>query len=154
MFGLAILAVLGPILVSFFYLRQLPHMATIHPTVTANRDGLYTLPLWHNFQGDRVTDNFWRFTFDGTNRQLRLLFTNVSPELLPGLRCVIRADQAGRPDPARTPELTNGQLFSLQVESSLDRNFYVASIGWKVTNLLAHAPEAAIQLILLPVSPK
>jgi eukaryotic-like serine/threonine-protein kinase len=154
MFGLIVLAVLGPIIVSRFYLLQLPHMATIHPTVTANRDGFYVLPLWPSFQGDRVTDNFWRLTFDGTNRQLRLLFTNVPPDLLPGLRCVIRADQAGRPDPSRTPELTNGQLFSLQVESPLDRNFYVASVGWNASNLLARAPEATIKLLLLPVSHK
>ena len=122
--------------------------------MTANRDGIYMLPLGHNFQGDRATENFWRLTFDGTNRHLRLLFVNVPPDLVSGLRCVIRADQAGRPDPARTPELTNCQLFSLQVESPLDRNFYVASVGWNASNLLVHAPEAAIQLVLLPVSPK
>lgn len=152
--GLAILAVLGPIIASRFYLDRLPHMATQHPIILADRYSTYTLPLWHNFQGDRATDNFRKLAFDGTNRQMRLLFTNVPPELLSGLRCVIRADQAGRPDPARTPELTNGQIFWLQVESPLDRNFYVASVGWNASNLLARAPEAAVQLVILPVPSK
>jgi hypothetical protein len=152
--GLIGVSVFGPWIVSRVYLSMLPKMATEHPVVTPDRFGVFTLPLWHEYKGDRATDNFWRGPFDGTNRQLRLVFTNVPLERLPHLRCLIRADQAGRPDPARTPELTNGQFFELQIGSDLDRNFYVASVGWNASNILARAPQATIKLMLLPLTPK
>ena len=71
---------------------------------------------------------------------------NVPPEMLPELKCLIRADIAGRPDPARTPVLTNGQTFELMVGSDLDRDFYVASVGWYASNVLAVAPKATIKI--------
>jgi len=70
--------------------------------------------------------------------------------MLPMMRCLVRADIAGQPDPARTPFLTNGQIFSLQVQSKLDRDFYIASVGWHASNILARASNATVRLILLP----
>jgi hypothetical protein len=81
---------------------------------------------------------------------MRLEFANVPPELLSTLGCLIRADIAGQPDPARTPVVTNGQTFWLRVESDLDRDFYVASVGWHASNVLARASNATIKLFLLP----
>jgi hypothetical protein len=140
---LIVLAVLGPWLVARAYLREFPHMATEHPVTTPDHADIYSLPLHGDLNGDRCTENFWRGPFAETNRLVRLEFANVPPALLAGLPCLIRADIAGRPDPARSPELTNGQTFRLQVESKLDRNFYVASVGWTASN-------AMIRLTIIP----
>jgi len=37
----------------------------------------------------------------------------------------------------------------LRIEDDLDRNFYVASVGWRVTNLLAISTNVYIKLSLL-----
>ena len=144
------LAVLGPWLVGRYYHREFSHMATEHPVATPDRRGTYSLPLDPTYTDDRCTDNFWRGPFEVSNRLVRLEFANVPLPMLSGLKCLIRADWAGSPDPARTPALTNGQTFQLKVESELDRNFYVASIGWHASNVLARASNATIKLTLLP----
>jgi serine/threonine-protein kinase len=140
----------GPFIVSRFYIRHFSHMATEHPVTTPDRDGVYSLRLFGRYKDDRCTDNFWRGPMEHTNRLMRLEFTNVPPELLSTLGCLIRADIAGQPDPARTPVVTNGQTFWLKVESDLDRDFYVASVGWHASNVLSRASNATIKLILLP----
>jgi len=148
-----LVAVVGPFVVSRAYRREFAHMATEHPVVTPNGQGIYSLRLHGRYNDDRCTDNFWKGPMKGTNRLLRLEFVNVPADLVSGLHCLIRADIAGRPDPARTPLLTNGQEFWLKVGSDIDRNFYVASVGWNATNLVARASNAAIKLTLLPNPP-
>jgi hypothetical protein len=125
-------------------------MATQHPVTVPDRHGIYSLPLWHEYKDGRATDNFLATPFrHATGHWVRFELTNVPPEELAALRCVIRADQAGRPDPARSPVVTNGEAFWLQAQSSLDRNFYVATVGWTASNLLQRAPEATARILLL-----
>ncbi len=145
-----VLAVIGPVVVSQVFLRELPHMANQHGITPPSDDGVYLLRV-DAFKEDRCTANFWRVPFeDEDGCPVRLQFLNVPAELLPSLRCQIKADQPGRPDPTRSPILTNGQTFRLRVESDLDRNFYVASVGWTASNLLTAASNALIRLTILP----
>jgi serine/threonine protein kinase len=131
---------------------RLPHMAIQHAVATANNEGQFLLKVVR-FKEDnehRVTDNFWRYGFDPpTGLAVRLDFLGVTPELLPSLRCLIRADQPGRPDPPRSGIITNGQTFLLKYESDLDRNFYVGSVGWSARELLATSSNAVIRLTLV-----
>jgi hypothetical protein len=124
-------------------------MAMQHAVQTANFEGEFLLKVIP-FKEDRVTYNFWRYGFDPPAGQLlKLEFLGVPLEQAANLRCVIRADQPGRPDPARTPVLTNGQSFMLRYEEDLDRSFYVASVDWSASNLLAVAPNAVVKLTLV-----
>ena len=144
-------AVPGLFMLTEFYRREAAHTATEHPVVTHDVNDVYWLPILVFAQADRCTYNFWRGPFSSsTGRLVRIEFSKVPPELLPSLRCQIRADQAGRPDPPRSPILRHGETFRLKVESRLDRDFYVTSVGWYATNLLPKASNAAIQLTILP----
>ena len=147
--GVILLALLGPYLVERSFLREYSHMATEHPVTTPDRNGVYSLPLYGHYKEDRCTDNFWRGPFEKADRRVKLEFINVPSDLVATLHCLIRADQVGRPDPARTPILTNGQIFHLMAESPLDRDFYIASVGWQASNILAQASNATIKLVLL-----
>ena len=142
-------ALITSILTSAIYVRQLPHMAKQHSIVTANHDGEFLLRV-RAFKEDRASENFWSYGFEGPEGQwLRLEFVGLPDEVAATLRCQIKADQPGRPDPPRTPVLTNGQAFRLRIEDDLDRNFYVASVGWRVTNVLAVTTNGYIKLSLL-----
>jgi serine/threonine protein kinase len=138
-----------PFFVSNFYRKQFSHMATEHPVVTPDIDGVYSLRIIGKYSADRCTENFWKGPMERSNRVLRLEFTNMPADMLESLRCVIRADIANMPDPARTPVLTNGQIFSLRVQSELERDFYVASVGWYGSNILARASNATVRLRLI-----
>ena len=138
-----------PFVVSNFYRKQFSHMATVHPVVTPDIDGVYTLRIIGVYAADRCTENFWKGPMERSNRVLRLEFTNMPAEMVESLRCVIRADIANHPDPARTPVLTNGQVFSLKVQSDLERDFYVASVGWYGSNILTRASNAIVRLRLI-----
>jgi hypothetical protein len=132
--------------------ERLPHMAMEHAVETANDQGEFLLRV-RRYKEDnehRVTQNFWRYGFDPPAGMLvRLEFVGAPADLLPSLRCLIRADQPGRPDPPRTGVLTNGQSFVLKYQSDLDRNFYVASVGWSARELLGVASNAVIRLTLV-----
>ncbi|MBI3853718.1 MAG: serine/threonine protein kinase [Verrucomicrobia bacterium] len=143
-------AVVGPWLVSRYYNDELPHMATQHGITPPSDDGVYLLKV-EAFKEDRCTANFWRVPFEEPGGwPVRLEFLNVPDALLPSLRCHIRADIAGRPDPPRSTIVTHGQTFHLRVETPDDRNFYVASVGWTASNLLATASNAFVRLTILP----
>lgn len=147
-FGVALTAaVVGPLgIVSWFYIREIPRRSTVHHIVDRDLHGVYHLDIFAGSE-DRCTLNFARqHSLGHEGSSLQVLITNVPPEMAAGMRLLIRADQAGRPDPARSPVLTNGQVFRLRVESPLDRAFYCASVGWAATNLLKIAPEAQILL--------
>ena len=133
---------------------RLPHMAMEHTVETANEKGQFLLKviLAKDENGEhRVTMNFWRYGFDPpTGLPVRLDFLGVPSERLPGLQCLIRANQIGRPDPPRTGIITNGQIFQLKYESDLDRNFYVAAVNWSARELLAAtSSNAVIRLTLM-----
>ena len=143
-------AIVSPWLVSRYYRDELPHMALQHAVVPPSDDGVYLLKV-EAFKEDRCTANFWRVPFEAAGGwPVRLEFMNVPAELLPSLRCLIRADIAGRPDPARTPVVIHGGIFRLRMKTTDDRNFYVASAGWSASNLLATASNSFIRLTILP----
>jgi len=145
------LAIAGPLLVAAWYvIRELPYSATVHQIVDDDLRGVFTLEIY-DAKGERCTLNFTRNHFTtGDGKLMRLAFTNVPPDWLPRLRVQIHADQAGRPDPSRSPVLTNGQTFRLKVGSFFDRAFYAAEVGWAASNLLAVAPDA--RMLLFPIT--
>lgn len=144
--GVAVfLAIAGPLAVAGWYIiRELPYHATVHKIIDDDLQGVYTLELYDS-KTERCTLNFSRNSFTGADgRWMRLSFTNVPSDWLPRLKVRIHADQAGRPDPPRSPVLTNGQVFRLRVGSFFDRAFYAAEVGWATSNLLDVAPQARI----------
>jgi hypothetical protein len=144
------LAIAGPLVVMAYYvLILLPRQSAMNPIIGADHRHDITLEIMKS-KDDRCTQNFDRKLFTGEGLFQQLFFEDVPAEWLPRLRVRIFADQAGRPDPPRTPVLTNGQIFHLRVESFLDRAFYCAPVGFVATNFMKVAPEAKIRIVLVP----
>jgi len=148
---MTLLAIAGPIgVVTYYVVRELPYRATVHQIQDDDLHGVFKLEIYDP-KGERCTLNFTRNHFASpTGKTMRVVFTNVPPEWLPRLAVRIQADQAGRPDPPRSPVLTNGQTFTLKVGSFFDRAFYCAEVGWAASNLISVAPQAMIRLEPVP----
>ncbi len=148
--GLILAFIAAPLVVRQFYADEYEHLATEHPVATTNEFGAYSLLLNPTYHDDRCTENFYKLPFTGEGSLVRLEVANLPPKLAASLRWRIRADWVGLPDPARSPVLTNGQVFRLRVQSWRDRDFYVASIGWRAKDLVPKYPNATVRLLLLP----
>jgi serine/threonine protein kinase len=165
--GLAALVLLGLLLAATFvyasartYWSLMAKINEEHLIVPPDRDGVYHLAL-KGFDDFRCSFNFWKPPFCErqshfapdperfNDRYGRIEFTNIPPELLSTLKVRVFADVPGLPDPAKTPVLTNGQIFLLAHSSRQERAFYVGSVNFRATNVLAKAPNAGFDIILL-----
>jgi serine/threonine protein kinase len=115
-------------------------------------DGVYSLYL-HPFRDFRWTYNFWKLPLwhklRGRQRYARIEFTNIPPALASQIKVQVFADIPALPDPAKTPPLTNGQIFFIPTSALQERAFYFGSTDLPSSNVLAQATNAAIRVILL-----
>ena len=155
--GIALLALL--LTATFFYGSARTYywlMAKIngeHLIVPPGDDGVYRLKL-RGFDDFRCTFNFWKEPFwiarlPLKNRYARIEFTNIPPDLANRLTVRVFSDIPGLPDPAKTPPLTNGQVFLLGDCSVRERAFYFGAVNFQASNVLARAPDAGIRVVLL-----
>jgi serine/threonine protein kinase len=159
--GIALLAILMS--ATFFYASARTYfwlMAKIseeHLIVPPDRDGVYHLAL-KSFDDFRCSFNFWKVPFCTrtgpfseryTERYGRLELTDFPPDLASQLKFRVFADIPGLPDPPKTPILTNGQAFLLAHSSRQERAFYLGSVNFRASNVLAQATNAAINIVLL-----
>jgi serine/threonine-protein kinase len=149
LWGVGLLAVIGPLVVAGIYVTMLPYLIGRHRTVYADDQGVFLLRVAGR-KGDRWTDNFEKRLFAG-GRQASVHFTNVPPELLAMLTFRICSDVPALPDPARTGVLTNGSVFRLDPGTRWEVDYYVAGINPRAEEVLRRAPQAVVRIVLLPI---
>lgn len=126
-----------------------PQYLIQHNIMTSNHEGVFFLKVIP-YKDDRISHNILRLGFEGDRGQwVRLNFLEMPTDVVQGLKVRIRVDQPGRPDPFASGILTNGQEFFLRIADNVPGNFYLASVGWSATNLLASHKYATATLTLL-----
>ncbi|MCI0536192.1 MAG: serine/threonine protein kinase [Verrucomicrobiales bacterium] len=155
--GVALLAIL--LTATFFYASHRTYywlmgkIADEHLIAPPDDDGIYRLKL-KVLRGDlRCTRNFWKQPFwnkyNPKGRYARIEFTNMPPEMAGQLRLRVFADIPALPDVAKTPPLTNGQVFFLGDSSLRERAFYLGGLNLHASNVVARAPQALARIVLL-----
>lgn len=155
--AVAVLAVL--LTGTFFYASSRTYywlmgkIADEHLIVPPDEDGIYRLQLGE-YRGDvRCTRNFWKQPFwnkyNKKGRYARIEFMNMPPDIAGQLQVRVFADVPAMPDPAKTPPLTNGEVFFLGDSNLRERAFYLGEANLRASNVVLRAPQAAVSIILL-----
>ncbi len=132
--GLTAVALLAVLLAATFayastrtYLWLMDKIADEHLIVPPGTNGVYQLKLAADLGRDRCTYNFWKVPFwskrGSQGRYARLELTNLPPALARQLQLRVFGDIVARPDDAKTPPLTNGQVFFIGESSLRERAF-------------------------------
>ncbi|HXG47451.1 MAG TPA: serine/threonine-protein kinase [Methylomirabilota bacterium] len=159
--GLAGVALLAAALTgTFFYASQrtyfwlMAKIADEHLIVPPREDGTFRLNLTDE-TGPRCSYNFWKYPFGSyydrsiNGRYARLEFSGVPPEVAATLRVQVWSDVPGYADLARTPVLTNGAIFHLDIGQRRERAYYFSEVNFAASNILARFPDAALRVMLL-----